>query len=347
VRIRFTSSVLSSEEFFPILDVLALLVEAGRHSFDPANIPDILSSEWIKNRSVDLKELIKLSALKRSHDNLVDQSVVTVDDSCRKGGIVDFPNSDTRLAPLDAIQFLTTPFHVIVENEWFDGAFLLWMAKAIDFNRLISAYREGRFVFRHAGGKDAIPRCAAVLSNGVWPRGDAAYSRAMRLWACVFLDSDAKHPADNPNAQIVAEALPNVIFVHQLKKRSIESYIPSHFLSKYDQSAGFRRRVSALGRLTRQQQLYFHMKVGFKHDEPNSPAKASYLASAKVLPQEKALFGGIIDNDWLELMSGFGKKLSEIYVDQRYRPNPNDVNFVDQLDKQELAALTKAIYERL
>jgi hypothetical protein len=167
VKIIFESSVLSERRWYPIVDVIMLLVEDSRHALAPETSDGILTSEWLKERSIDTRELIRLSITGRSYDDMVDKTSVTLDTHCRRGGRVDFSSFNTHVHPLDAILFLSTPFQVIVENEWFDGGFLLWMAKALGFDRLVTAYRQGRFVFRHAGGKDMLTRSAAVLSGGV------------------------------------------------------------------------------------------------------------------------------------------------------------------------------------
>lgn len=288
-----------------------------------------------------------MSCTNRSYDDMCDQTSVTITGDCRRGGVVNFEAFDTRVHPLDAIAFLSTPFQVIVENEWFDGSFLLWMAKALGFGRLIEAYRQGRFVFRHAGGKDSIPRSAAVFSKGVWPRRNGGYERAFRLWLCVLLDNDAKYPGDTPNANIIEQTKDHVTFVHQLRRRSIESYIPAQRLRKLDNTPAFHRKIDALLNLTDEQRLHYHMKKGFKFDRKTTPHKKNYLASDSVRIEEKRLFQSIDDEDWEHLMDGLGRSLSDIYVDEPHRPNPNDSTMTNQQDRNELSTLIKAIYERI
>jgi hypothetical protein len=346
VKIIFESSVLLERRWYPIVDVIMLLVEDSRHALAPETSDSILASEWLKERSIDTRELVRLSITGRSYDDLVDKTSVTLDAHCRRGGRVDFSAFDTRVHPLDAILFLSTPFQVIVENEWYDGGFLLWMAKAVGFDRLVTAYRQGRFVFRHAGGKDVLSRSAAVLSGGVWPRRDAAYERALRLWACVLIDNDARYPGDDPNQAIIAEVTPYVTFVHQLRRRSIESYLPAEKLRRFNPAPEFARKVNALFRLDENQHTHYDMKRGFRDDD-GPPSKATYIASPAVTPQEKALYQSVSETDWSELTSGFGRGISRIYVDEQHRPNSNDSHLVDAADKHEMLRLVKAIYERI
>lgn len=222
------------------------------------------------------------------------------------------------------------------------------MAKALGFDRLVTAYRQGRFVFRHAGGKDMLTRSAAVLSGGVWPRRDAAYERALRLWACVLIDNDARFPGDNPNEAIVSEVTPYVTFVHQLRRRSIESYLPAEKLRRFNPAPEFGRKVNALFRLDEKQRIHYDMKRGFRYDRDGPPtSKASYVANPAVTSQEKASFQSVGETDWSELMNGFGRAISRIYVDEQHRPNSNDSSLVDVADKREILRLVKAIYERI
>ena len=343
MRIAIEDNVSSNRKWHPILDILLFFVDEGRHGFDASRSLDLMSSLWVSERPASVADMIRLSALERSTDDLVDASMVVVDVDCPRGGRTDFEQSTTRLHPLDAIIFLSTPFQVILENEVFDGAFLLWMAKALDFMKFIDAYRQGKFAFRHAGGKDSIERSAKTFANGVWSRRDGEYSRAFRLWMCAVLDNDARHENDFPNRHIIESTEPHVSFVHQLARRSIESYIPRDFLGKILR----KQQVYALGRLNADQRRYYHMKKGFRFEKNDAPTIAEYKHTPKITTQEKKLFSSIPNIDWKELRSGFGGGLSAIFIEERYRPNVNDVRVCDMQDKQELLMLLKRIYERI
>lgn len=347
MRIVVEASVYADPKWFPILDVILLLVEDQRHVLAAESADAILASPWVQQRSHDVRDLVRMSCTNRSYDDLCDRTSVTITEDCRRGGVVNFGAFNTRVHPLDAIVFLSTPFQVIVENEWFDGSFLLWMAKALGFERLIQAYRRGRFIFRHAGGKDSIPRSAAVFSKGVWPRRNGDYERAFRLWLCVLLDNDARYPGETPNATIIEQTMDLVAFVHQLRRRSIESYIPPERLRRIDGSPAFHRKVDALFRLTEEQRLHYHMKKGFKFDRTSVPYKMDYLTSTSVHEYEKRLFQTIAEADWNVLMEGFGRNLSGVYVEEQHRPNLNDPSLTDTHDRTELSNLIKAIYERI
>ena len=248
---------------------------------------------------------------------------------------------------MDAIAFLSTPFQVIVENEWFDGGFVLWMAKGLGFTQLLYAYRKNRFVFRHAGGKDSILRSAKVFSESVWPRPDRETDRAFRHWMCVILDNDARDPSDDPNRQIIEDAQSHVHFVHQLQRRSIESYLSRENLLRIDLSNDFSQKVAALFRMNPEQQRYYHMKRGFRFQKGVDPTKANFMASPLVTAGQKALYADVGEADWALLMGGLGRSLSDVFVDPQARPNTNQADLVSSEARAELLNLFRSIYESI
>jgi len=324
-----------------------MLVEDERHSLNVEDLKALLNSDWMSTRSRTDRDLIRLSALKRSTESGAEKTIVIVDDNAKRGGLDDGHNNAVTIHPLDVVSFLSLPFQVIVENEWYDGAFMLWMARAIGYEKLLTAHRKRRFAFRHAGGKDSLSRSAQVLSGGVWPRSDGRYVEARRLWSGVILDNDAKYPGDDPNLKIRADVEPHVAFVHQLKRRSIESYLPKATMVRWDNSAGFRMKVEALFRLSDDQRKHFHMKNGFRYGRVNQPSIADYKLSADVAAGEKTLFDGIGNVDWDLLREGFGRRLSSVYVEERYRPSHGDRMSVHPDDRIELSGIFSAIFERI
>jgi hypothetical protein len=346
MRLVIEANTLATERWFPIFDLLLLHLEDRRHAFAADDVNQLLRSSWLVGKARKDRELITHAAIARSHDRLSDKNVVRIDASAPAGGRVE-DDFTTSLHPQDCLTFLAQPFSVIVENEWFDGAFLLWMARALKRDNFIDAYRSNRFVFRHAGGKGSLERSASVLSRGVWPTPNGRHSRAMRLWACAVLDNDAKYPGHAPNAALIVGLEPWVAFVHELERRSIESYLPHTALKRYDRSHQFKDKVDALFRLTNDQRRHYNMKNGLRLKEDANPTSATYLSALEIEPQEKTLFGSIQAADWPRLASGFGKKLSAIYTDDQHRPIAADTNAIEDNDKTEFSRLLDAIYERI
>ena len=347
MRVSIVPSVLADTRYFPILDVVALLIEEERHVVDVDSLSLLERSEWVIQRPSDLYEFLKHVALAASYDTSGHQSVVEIDDAAPIGGqyFVNAGVRKTRVRPLEALFFLSTPFQVVVENEEYDGAFLLWMSRILGKSRLVDAYRKKRFVFRHAGGKDSIVRSMRLFSTGIWARSDGKYQRDFSMWLGTFLDNDAKHGADKPNAEIVVEANKLGIFSRQLRRRSIESYLPKSALLAFDKSQNFNRRVDALFRMTEEQRSHYHMKRGFRIAK-KVVSKTELLASPLVSNEEKALYNSVTEADWELLAEGFGSGLSAIFVAQDGRPDQR-MNFSHPDDAVELSGLISAVYEAL
>lgn len=346
MKIEIRKEVANNKKWHPILDIISVLVFDKIHSFDSSKGFQLLQSDWARSNRRNY-DLVRLSTTVRSTDALTDATLVIVDENSRRGGLATLAQNTTIIHPLDAIQFLFTPFQVILENEEFDGAFLLWMAKALGFSKFNDAYRDRRFVFRHAGGKGSIKRSAIIFSHGVWSRKDQKHSRAFALWMCVVLDNDSKYPTNRPNNQIIDDVRPHVAFVYELKKRAIESYIPCEKLLKLDSSKSFYRKVKALSGLTSIQKNHYHMKKGFSFSKDIEPNKKNFFSSELVTQEEKELYNSIDDLSWLELMNGFGTSLSKIYSEEKYRPEPNDSQMTDFLGNEEILNLLKKIYSRI
>lgn len=346
MRIIIEERTLTSERWFPIFDILLLHVEDRRHVFAAEDIDLLLRSDWLRRKERKDREIITHVATARSHDRLADKNIIRIDASTPLGGRVE-DEFTTSLHPRDCLTFLAQPFSVIVENEWFDGAFILWVARKLKKNNLISAYRSNRFVFRHAGGKGSLERSASVLSRGVWPTADGRHSRAMMRWACAVLDNDSKYPGHAPNAELIKSLTPWVAFVHELAKRSIESYLPYTALIRHEHSASFKDRIDALFRLSPDQRRHYHMKTGLRIKSDTNPTIAAYLAAPEISDQEKNLFGSIAETDWVKLASGFGHKLSSIYMDSGYRYVEIDAAAMAEDDKAEFSRLIDEIYGRI
>ena len=59
------------------------------------------------------------------------------------------------------------------------------------------------------------------------------------------------------------------------------------------------------------------------------------------------LFGTVSDADWSRLASGFGRRLSSIFVEDEFRPLRADKSAMNSADIEEIRDLIDAIYERI
>ncbi|UWQ35781.1 hypothetical protein K3552_09495 [Leisingera aquaemixtae] len=343
MRIKIEQQALNKESLFPVFDVVLRFIESGRHSFDVDSISDIEGSGWgdyVGDATIDL---IKRSSLSTSYVSTEQNPLVVIDEAAPSGGVVDFDRRLTRVEPLDAIHFLTLPFAVIVENEIYDGSFLLWMAKAINNQSFVSAYRKQRFQFRHAGGKGGLSGSSKVFSDGVWPRSDGAYSRALRLWNGVMLDSDAAFPGHNPNDGIVNACQETAAWVHELQARSIENYLPKEALLNFLPKGDDRTRVYKYFELSEQQRRHYDLKRGFKKRNKTDIPKATFQADGETPAEVRELYRDVQEEAWGFLVSGFGSSLSQIFVDEQHRPNTGAVELPTTSAREEVEEILKKV----
>ena len=343
MRIKFERQTLDKENLYPVFDIVLRFVESGRHSFDIDAINDIEESSWGKRAGDTAIDLIKQSALMTSHYSSDQNPLVVIDDTAPSGGVVDLERRLTRVEPLDAIYFLTLPFAVIVENEIFDGSFLLWMAKSTNNQSFISAYRRNLFQFRHAGGKGGLSNSSKVFSDGVWPRSDGAYSRALQLWNGVMLDSDAEFPQHRPNDGIVKACQETAAWVHELQARSIENYLPKEALLKFLQNPADRARVYKYFELSDEQRNHYNLKKGFKKKQDSEPSKSDFQADLNTPAEVRTLYRNVPDEAWSFLVTGFGAGLSQIFVDEQHRPNTGVIEFPTAAAREEVDAILKKV----
>lgn len=340
--ISISQDVIASARWIPLLEMVVDLASNQRHDIAPDSIESMIDSDWVRQSPRDLGDVLKKMLAEQSYRKL-SRSVVEICPKASPNGQV-MTESTTRVSPSNVLPFLFTPFQVVLENEEFDGAFLLWMARALKRPAFIQAYRSGKFSFRHAGGKGSIDRSVRLLSTGVWGRDDGKYEKALSMWSGVVIDSDSKYPGDNPNDKIRQDVAGKVRFFHILRNRSIESYIPKSYMLQKVGGAG-RQKVENLFLFNDQQRRHYHMKVGFKIDG-QTVSRDEYRMSSKVPADTKALYAGISDSSWNHVADGFGSSLSSIFVEERTRPDgAGCINEIDPQDRAELEGLIDMITE--
>lgn len=316
MNVMIDADVVANRRWSPIIELIMELAAGGRHDLDYETLDNLRESGWVKDGSSDIVELLGHIEKVQSLRGLSVAKVMI------RAGVVDSgligADGETVVSPLRALEFLYTPFQIVLENEEFDGAFLLWMARALKRDDFLRAYRLSKVDFRHAGGKGSIDRSIRLLSSRVWGRADRKYSREMSKWAAVIIDSDSKHPGHHPNLSIIDKIRDRVAFSHLLSKRAIESYLPKSFIIK--KFPALRPKVESLFSMTSEQRKHYHMKNGMKVDGVVL-SKADYQISMKPSPQEKALFFSINEDHWDLLAPGFGASLADIYVSEDCRPD--------------------------
>jgi hypothetical protein len=229
------------------------------------------------------------------------------------------------------------PLHLIVEDESSDGAFVLWMARLLGRDTIRRAYRAGRILFRHAGGKGQLAKSARALTFGVWPR-DNQPILSLQLRAVALLDSDARFPGDQPNSQFVLELDPLVAFAHVLMGRYIESYVPRVYAMRRLESDGRGGSVEAYFRMTEIQRCHFPIRRGFTDGAvpPLPQDHAAFLADARRDQAERDHFRSVDPADWVQFAGGFGGRLAAVFQERAYRCNLNEPGHLTLSQRAEL-----------
>ncbi|WP_127789440.1 hypothetical protein [Rhodovarius crocodyli] len=253
-----------------------------------------------------------------------------------------------RINPIAGLATIMQPFKLIVEDQQTDGGFILWMARFLGRDEIIKAYRAGRFVFHHAGGKGQIVKSAEAISAGVWARPGQPISLAKHRSAAV-LDSDADHEGHAPNANIATAAESHVAFVHVLRGRTIENYIPESYFRKRLAADGLSSFSDAFFRMLHDQQLFFPIKTGFRAKVKNGPrpTHSEFVSDPERPRLLRDLYGSVAPVDWGALVGGLGERLATVYTETRYRCEPSDAPRLPQDVSREINTLLTNILRHL
>lgn len=352
MNIRVTPGVLSETRWHPLLDLIAELAQNVelRLSFDARDAQQLLQSSWLSAATGarrTIADILKASIKATSRAMPSDATTLLLDETAAKSGVSEAAGI-IRVHPLGGLTIMTQPFHLIVEDEHSDGGFLLWMARLTGRDEVIRAYRAGRLVFRHAGGKGQLAKSATALSAGVWPRPGNEII-ALRYRCGAMLDSDARFPGDSPNAAIVETLTDRVAFTHMLRARTIENYVPRKYFRRRMAEDGLESRADAFFQLTDEQRAHFPIKKGFvANTPPNEPLSlAEFTADGGRAADERNHFGAIAGNLWDQVALGFGERLSSVYVDTGYRCNPGEGGDLTAGERAEIDSLLGLLVRHL
>ena len=346
MNIRISPRVLENPRWFSLLDVLfELTVQTeSSHSFDVGNYRELIASSWLggggHGRSTVL-EVLRASMKHAGRNAVAAPVILVVDDTAPFSGRTEGTGAIVA-HPLGALAILMQPLHVIVEDENSDGGFLLWMARLLGMDVIKRAYRSGRFLFRHAGGKGQFEKCAKALSYGIWPRPNSPIL-ALRLRAIAVLDSDARFRGDEPNAGIRDAVSDHVAHVHILEGRYIENYVPDPFLRRRLADVGRHAAVEPFLRMTTDQRAFFPIKRGFKTADSELQTREQFLVDTARDRREKELFENIRPDDWNVLAEGFGDSFSLVYRDTAYRCEPSREHLLPPRQRAELRHILTTI----
>ncbi len=261
------------------------------------------------------------------------------------------PGKGLRLNVADALAMARTPLHVLVENRRNDGRFIARFAIMLETNEDRTLFKralcDGWFVFEQGGGLQEVQHLLKDLHTQnkdpvLCPSRKQCDVRRWRLFVVTDRDAlavkakprDASAPSGESTR--VQQAAENVLHAwnsrpafHQLRRRSIENYIPLRSLEKWVQESSekkereLRRTQYEAFRVLdtadtngNRPRWYFNMKKGLDGDKPNGletvPTSDEHV---------HAMFHVLTEKQRVELQKGFNTKIADLLFDRELTPD--------------------------
>jgi hypothetical protein len=256
MRIIFTEDAVQDTESWHHLDRILRSVEDGWHEWQ-IDDPDMLEqSEWIRKARPMLRKLFEEAAVHNAYSTFGSLHSRTWSVSLK-------PARDS-LQPQAAVDFLTQPLYVLVENRYSDGLFLKTILEYLApkrLSRFLQNCQRTPWKCDSVGGTGQLPK---LIRNHV----DEMKAKSLPPHAVVFSDSDARFPGDvSEKAKEIKEACEQIgIDCLILSKRCIENYIPDEVLrawAKETENEDALPRIEVICRLTKEQRDHLAMKLSF------------------------------------------------------------------------------------
>jgi hypothetical protein len=253
-------------------------------------------NSWLGTLTPILKEEVELAiANGLAQESLEPASLaITVNDVAHS----DWTISEPELCLRDAVQLLSMPFKIVLENERSDKAFILRMLTP-EQSQWIEKLENSRVL--EFDGKGGIGEVISFLRSPEVSRAQARYL----YW--VLTDSDALSPGSpSGNAKLVEDLRHNLqIEGYQLKRRAIENYLPFDTLRTWmlERQRDRRDIFESFRKLSNDQRSHYNMKRGLEADEPRND------------PDHITLFAHLSGRDRTMLGVGFGTNIGENFRD--------------------------------
>jgi hypothetical protein len=302
MKVRISVELLADERNFEALDDIACCFQTGRHVWDisAAEIDAIESSAWLTSEFESRAGRRNRAVFEKSVKHAVEQGTAQIDGGgepprrCQTRPVDITPDADLSAC----LHELQQPARVFLEDRGSDGRFIGCLVRAYERSSLQEALEASRawVVLEHCGGGSGIKaRVEEVLER-------SSMMSVSRERMMAMLDSDRFHPDHETDSMKTAKKIENCgIFVHVLRKRETENYLPVERLAELDSQ--YQAAQAAFARLTEQQRDYFDMKNGFKR----SRGKAHFRKN------HPDLFASVTEQDKLALVGGFGPSCGRIF----------------------------------
>jgi hypothetical protein len=244
------------------LDLLALLQLGfeGRHLMTTDPLDDPRVSEWLAARAQDESLECRLALEAGVRVQLRTPSAFSV--RIQTGAFP--PRVERReliLSLSEALEFLRSPFQVLLEDKLHDREFILAIAKPEWRERLLEMERKKWLHFEHGGGLSRMPETVRK----------ARQSPVTRLCLWVLFDSDSLAPGkpSEPVRKFMGICGADIAF-HCLERRAVENYLPlmalEHWASYDSGSHEHTRTFRAFKSMTPSCRAHYNLKHGFHGD---------------------------------------------------------------------------------
>jgi hypothetical protein len=229
--------VLDPTAFSQPLDLLALLAACARAQHGLA-APIAARDGWLDTLGALAGPLGALFDALAARYTLHPATAATITVRCAGGS--NWPTA--ALEPGDAAALLAQPLELLVENERADFAFLRRIAHPHQRAQLDAAIAAGALRVRQGGGINEVQKTVEALQS-VAKDSNAADRRLRRLRTVVLYDRDAQatdHTQPGQTAKTLDRLLsapagndPWPMWGHRLRRRHIESYVPTELLAEW------------------------------------------------------------------------------------------------------------------
>lgn len=292
MKVKIVTATFNSATHFESLDRILDHFLSGRHLWAIDDVDAIKQSMWLSTndrvtrRNLEVLEKCFVAAATAGatlmHGIALDIDVKSV--------------APLQLTPDEALEYLSQPAVVIVENEQSDGAFLAATTGAFERTDVWFAFENRWIELDHAGGYGEVEKRIERYVE----RTKGPY-RVM-----VLADSDRMHVGHQSQTEThirdvcTRHGVPFAI----LTKRTIENYLPVGALQRSTR----RDCYQAFLRLSTEQRDHYNMKKGFARDDRGNPS---------VPAEQQQLFAHVPPRVLIDLIGGFGKEAWKLFVDAR------------------------------
>lgn len=279
----------------------------GRHRVFPDPLDAIQFEKWLNDRDDSVRDEIRFAIESgfdlESRRPALRQVRITTASRARWS-----ENSELPLG--EALQVLSQPLSVVVENQRNDRDFLLAVADFHQRRELQLALKKHWLRFEHGGGLQEMFQTLKEIDV-------ASGRRARSFW---IFDSDAMAPGcPSPGARRLRRMCERKVAFHCLERRSAENYLPlpsiREIWAKRKEQRERARKARAFERLSDRQRHHFNMKNGFSGDDEYLKTLKRKANTAKIADEVRALFASLDAETRALLSSGLDSGIVTIFSD--------------------------------